>query len=312
MKQYIKFVMLTGIFTFAFFEIAVLGILSKPENVFYSSYQSLIQDKYRILMETNEPKIIIVGGSGAAFGLDQAMLEEAAGYKVANLGLHAGFGPLFYSELSKANINEGDIVLLALEYGWQSEVVHDFLGTDLIMSGIDSDIEMYTRIPPRYWKNFVGYLFTYASKKNLYEEATGIYSREAFDSETGQMTMLRDHKMEYSLEALGGVDISNVYISEYSIDYLKDYKEYVEEHGASVYFVASPLVKEGVFCDYREFDKLKELEEQQIGIPYISNPVDYLFPSELMYDAIFHCNSEGEKVRTEMLIEDLRRAFVIE
>lgn len=51
---------------------------------------------------------------------------------VANLGLHAGFGHLFYAELAKANINEGDIVLLGYEYGWQG--VFQQLGTYVLKS----------------------------------------------------------------------------------------------------------------------------------------------------------------------------------
>lgn len=310
MKQYLKFLITTLVIAFLFFEGITLCILKYPENTFYSSYQSLIQDKYRILAETNTPKIIIVSGSSSAFGLDQKMLEEASeGYKVSNLGLHAGFGHLFHSELAKANINEGDIVLLGYEYDWQEGF--DSLNQELIMTGIDNNIEMYTRIPINKWPNFIGYLFKYAEIKNSYTDATGIYSREAFDSETGQMTMERNDSMEYTEEAYGTLDLTDVTISEEAIKYLVDFKEYVENRGASIYFIAPPVVADGVVCDYHELDKLKELEEEQIGIPYISNPTDYIFPCELMSNALYHCNSAGEKVRTELLIEDLRRADVI-
>lgn len=311
MKQYIKFVFLTAVLTIIFLEAIILGIICKPKNVFHSSFQSVIQDKYRILLETNEPKIIVVAGSSSAFGLDQAMLEEASGYKVVDLGLHAGFGYLFYSEMAKSNINEGDIVLLGYEYGWEKESGFDQLGADLIMTGFDDNIEMYTLIPPRKWKTVVGYLFTFARDKNSYKPMTGIYSREAFDSETGQMTMVRDYNIEYTPEEHGTVDISNVTISENSIKYLKDFKEFIERKGATVYFIAPPLLIDCVVCDYGEFDRLKELEEEQIGIPYISDPVAYLYPSGLISNTIHHCNSAGEKVRTEMLIEDLRNASVI-
>ncbi len=312
MKEYLKFISITLILTIVFFEVIILGIIKKPENTFHSSYQSMIQDKFRILMETNEPKIIIVSGSSSAFGLDQKMLEQATGYKVANLGLHAGFGCLFYTELAKANINEGDIVLLGYEYGWQNEDSFDSLGTDLIMTGIDSNIEMYTYIPPRKWETFIGYLFSFASTKNLYQGASGIYSREAFDSKTGQMTMVRDYNMEYTKEAYGVIDLSNVYISDNTKNYLKKFKDYVEQQGASVYFISPPLIVDSVVCDYNEFEKLKELEEQEIRIPYISNPTDYLYPSSLMSNALYHCNSAGERVRTEMLISDLKNALVID
>lgn len=311
--KYFKFLCTTLLISVIMTETLVFGIICEPKGVFHDSYQSMIQDKFRILMEINDPKIIIVAGSSSAFGLDQKMLEEASGYKIANLGLHAGFGHLFHSELAKANINEGDIVLLGYEYEWPSNSGFNILGTDLIMGGIDDNIEIYKYMPIRKWPTFLGYLLTFAEYKNsINGPITGQYSRSAFDPETAQMTFVRDYTMEWSEEAYGTVDISNISISDDSIAYLTEFKEYVESKGASVYFIAPPLLIDCVVCDYNEFYKLKELEEAEIGIEYISDPVQYLYPAEWMSDALYHCNSVGEKVRTKMLIEDLRNASIIE
>lgn len=309
MKKYFKFLISTILVAFIVFEVVTLGLLTCPKGRFYQSYQSVIQDKYRILKETNDPKIIMVAGSSSAFGLNQAMLEEASGYKVANLGLHAGFGHLFYSELAKANINKGDIVLLGYEYGWQGGF--DTLDQNLIMSGIDDDIEMYTRIPVKKWPQFIGYLFKFAETKQSYAGASGIYSREAFDSQTGQMTMQRDEVMQWNAETYGVVDITDTTISDNAIQYLKKYKKYVEDRGASIYFVAPPVIADALVGDVENLNRIKEQEEQEIGIPYISNPTDYVFPATLMSNANFHCNSQGEITRTQLLIEDLKRAAVI-
>ncbi len=307
MKEYLKYLFLTLVIAFVVFETITLGILIYPRGRFHSSYQSMIQDKYRILKETNEPKIIIVSGSSSAYGLDQKMLEDATGYKVSNLGLHMGFGYLFFTELAKQNINAGDIVLVGYEYGWQYGL--DWIDQSLIMSGIDDNIEMYMAMPPRKWPDFIGYLFKYAETKQSFAGHTGIYSREAFDSETGQMTMVRDYSMTYNPEIDGVIDVSNPVICENSIEYLKDLKQYVEERGASIYFIAPPILADAVVCDYEDFDKLKSLEEELIGIEYISDPTDYIFPSDLMSNAIYHCNSAGEIVRTELLIEDLKKVL---
>ena len=295
-------------------ECIIFGIIKYPKGVFHQSYQSLIQDKYELLLNTNDPKIIFVAGSSGTFGLDQKMLEEASGYKVVNLGVHAGFGPIFFSEISKANINEGDIVLLAYEYNWYPDDGFDMVGTELIMTGIDDDIELYKYIPARKWPSFLGYIFTYATMKNYYQPPTGIYSREAFDEETTQLVMQRDEKMDYEAmkDKFEVIDLHDAVISDRSIKYLKEYKKYVEDRGAKVYFVAPPLIKNAVICSDEDFRLFAKQEEEKIGIPYISDPSDYLYPEELMYDALYHCNSEGEKVRTGMLIEDLKNAGVID
>ncbi len=312
MKQYIKYLFISLGMTFVLLETIVIGVIIFPKGIFHSSFQSVIVDKYRILQNTNEPKIIVVSGSSSCFGLDQKMLEEETGYKVVNLGLHGGFGPRFYTELSKENINERDIVLLGYEYGWQHDL--DNLGQDLIMSGIDDNLDMYKHIPPSHWKDFVGYIFKYAEKKYSYEGASGLYSREAFDSNTYQMIAEREYVMDYpnNVDVYGNVNIKNVKINDFAIDYLKDYKAYVEKRGARVFFVSPPVLKQAITCDYKEFDNLKQQEEEKIGIPFISNPEDYFFEDELMSDSIYHCSTKGEKVRTELLISDLKRAGVVE
>lgn len=308
MKQYLKYITTIIVMAIVVFEIIVLGILKFPKGVFYSSYQSMIVDKYRMLENTDEPKIIIVTGSSGAFGLDQKMLEDATGYKVVNLGLHAGFGHLFHSELAKENINKGDIVLLGYEYGWQNGF--DTLGQDLIMSGIDDNIDIYTHIPIKKWPEFIGYIFKHAEKKHEYQDATGYYSREAFDGKNGQMTMERQY-LDWS-ENFEKIDLTNVIISQSTVEYLKNFKEFVEKQEASVYFISPPLLKEFVVCNYTEFDNLKKQEEERIGIPYISNPTEYLFEKELMFDTSYHCSTKGEKVRTQLLIQDLKRASIID
>lgn len=179
MKKFILYIFLIIFLTFTIVSSTILGIILFPKNTFHSSYQSLIQDKYNTLIHTNEPKIIIVAGSSSAFGINQYLLEKETGYKVVNLGLHAGFGHLFYSELSKANINPGDIVLLGYEYTWH--LGFEYLDLNLITTAIDNRIEMYQYIPKEYWKKFLGYIFKYADLKATFKEQKGIYSREAFD-----------------------------------------------------------------------------------------------------------------------------------
>lgn len=317
MLKFIKYIITTLICFACIFELIVFGIIVQKKDVYDPSYQNLIVDKYRMLENTNDKKIIIIAGSSSSFGLDQRMLEEKTGYKVANLGLHAGFGHLFYSELAKENINEGDIVLLGYEYNWISDF--ETLGQQLIMTGIDDNIDMYKHIPVNRWKDIIGYLFKYAAQKNEYSGASGNYSREAFSGEDGQMTWLRDYAMsDYfdNINAYGMISVVNsngeVAISDMSVAYLSNLKKYVEDRGASIYFVSSPILYESVSCSTDDFLKLVELEESIIGIPYISDPRLYMFPVDLMSNSINHCNSEGEKIRTSILIDDLQLCGAVE
>lgn len=286
-----------------------LLIVGVPQGHFAPSYQSVIQTKYDKLLRTDEPKIILIGGSNLAFGMDEQRLEEATGYKIVNMGLHAGFGQLFNTEIAKANINAGDIVILAYEYYWADPGGMDSIGVDMVMSGIDHRLDMYRHIPVRKYKELLGYLTTYAVKKLQPVSAPGAYASAAFDEE-GRMIYDRptttDGLLDYAnnRETYGIVTITTT-IPEENAAYIREFKQYVEEQGATVYFVAPSLLVDTVASTAEDFLAFRDEVERTTGVPYISNPLDYLFPMELMYDTRYHCNNAGEAYRTELLIRDL-------
>lgn len=313
MYKLVRYIDYTLICTIGMISLVFFGIVYSPQGTFSDSYQSVIQIKYDNLIETNEPKIIIVGGSSAGFGINEPLLERETGYKVVNLGLHAGFGGLFNTELAKTNINAGDIVLLGYEYGWHNEEYFENLRVDMVMSAIDHRLDMYRQIPLENYSEVIGYLFTYAEQKRMYpKNAAVVYSRAAFNKK-GQMTYNREEYViknyKNNINVYGAVNLLGISISQSSIKYLKRFMEFTERQEATVYFIAPPLLEDANACEFSDFQKLKNVEEDNIGIPYISDPVEYIFPKEFMFDTIYHCNNKGERYRTELLYKGLGEDF---
>ena len=167
--------------------VALLFYLITHEAKFQQTYQSVIQRKYDHLMNTDERKIIIVGGSSTAFGIDAEYLEKMTGLKVVNLGLHAGFGNLFNTEIMKGNINSGDIVLLGYEYTLYTDCFEKLGDVNLIQQAIDNRIDMYSIIPVRNYPDVVGNIFQFAKSKYQGDyNVSGTYSSFSFD-ENGNM-----------------------------------------------------------------------------------------------------------------------------
>lgn len=315
MKKSILFVMASVAIGIIIVILSFLAVTVLPRDTFAESFMATLKTKYEILKETDEPKIIIISGSSASFSLDNNLLEKETGYKVANIALHAGTGALFETELSKANINKGDIVLLGYEWGWPDEGFFDSFGTDIIMQGIDDKIEMYKYIPLRHYKDILGYLCDFAVKKQAYEGgSTGVYSRSAFD-EKGNMVFERNDSpvvSVYNPNTYGCIDVKDKMIDSRTVEYLKEYKEYVENKGARICWIGCPIWSGAIVCEDSDFESIVEQEEELIGIDYISNPIDYIFQDEYMYDTIYHTNTKGQKYRTELLINDLKKAKIVE
>lgn len=289
--------------------VTLLFYLIIHESKFQQTYQSVIQRKYDHLMNTDERKIIIIGGSNAAFGIDAEYLEKMTGLKVVNLGLHAGFGNLFNTEIMKGNINSGDIILLGYEYTLYTDCFEKLGDVNLIQQAIDNRIDMYSIIPVRNYPDVVGNIFQFAKSKYQGDfNVSGTYSSFSFD-ENGNMILNRDTIFDaYESNKSQYGEISNSYLSvtEANIHYLIRLKEYVSDKGASIYFIAPPLLEDATTCESEEFRNYADTLEKQTGIAYISDPIDYIYPKEWMFDTIYHCNNEGESERTQQLFKDLQ------
>ena len=295
-------VLLLGCLTVAAITICTLG--GKPG--FDDTYQSAIQRKYDHLKSIDGPKIVIIGGSNACFGIDAPFMEQATGYPVANMGMHAGFGKLFMTEVAKRHIGEGDIVILAYEYRVNSEDFEELGDVDLIMTGIDNKLEMYRTIPLKSFPLILGNVLPYLQHKihKDYTE-TGIYSSASFDKQ-GNLILKREKVIMNYNNPEGSVQGRRMSAPDDKQEYLKEFREFVEARGASVYFSAPVLLDKAYVGTSEQLQTYTAELVAATGIPSISNPEDYLFPLEDMFDTEYHCNDNGERRRTELLINDLR------
>lgn len=63
-----------------------------------------------------QPELLIIGGSGALFGIKARLLESELGVPAVNLGTHAVLQTAYILGLARQAARPGDTVLLALEY----------------------------------------------------------------------------------------------------------------------------------------------------------------------------------------------------
>jgi len=300
-------VLVLGCLTVAVITLCALG--GKPG--FADTYESVIQRKYEKLKSIEGPKIVIIGGSNAAFGIDAPLMEQETGYPVANMGMHAGFGKLFMTEVAKDHIGEGDIVILAYEYRVNSDDFEELGDVELIMTGIDNKLEMYRAIPLKSLPLILGNVLPHLQHK-LHKDytETGIYSSASFD-EQGNLILKREKViMDYD-NPEGSVQGWRMSNPDDKQEYLKKFREFVEGRGASVYFSAPVLLDKAYVGTIEQLHTYTAELVAATGIPSISDPEDYLFPLEDMFDTVYHCNENGERRRTELLINDLREAGIV-
>src|SRR5512140_975750 len=81
-----------------------------------NDYIAAVLEKDRLIRSTPSPKIILVGGSNLAFGIDSRMMEDSLHVNVVNMGLYAKLGLRYMLAQVKPYIKKGDVVVVVPEY----------------------------------------------------------------------------------------------------------------------------------------------------------------------------------------------------
>ena len=315
-----------------FMSICAAGIPAKYD----ATYMGELKYKYGRLASVRGAKIVLVGGSSAAFGADSALVEEEfPEYEVVNFGMYAALGSRMMLDLALDSIGEGDIVIFIPEINEQT--LSDFTDGTYALQGLDGAWELLGRIRPDLYPSILGAMPAFAMEKLHYQldrtipEPGELYRRDSFneygdvDSElVTQNIMPEEYDPDlpvYMDEGLPTEDFAS---------YLNNYSRKINEKGASFYYHLCPVNELSVVgnavsgssgmsgsegaagahyfaqqcaCDfYAHLDKVLDL-------PLLGDPRDSVMEAGWFYDTNFHLNRAGKTVFTRQLVRDLKAAL---
>ena len=306
-KFFLLIVLFICLFAFAFmFGKFVIG------NQYEKDYMASIIDKVSRLKSINEPKIILVGHSSLAFGMNSKMLQDADAINmpVVNLGLHGGLGNAFHEEIAKLNINSGDLVIVCHSSFADDDIISDNLlawitleyHKDLWPILRDKDYFKFIAAYPAYWiKSFILWV-TPKGNKNSDDSS---YSRKPFN-EFGDVVFKPEDERS-SIDKIFNSAQKAPPINDKCINRLNEYNKYIKSKGATLLIAGYPIGDGEFTPPAEEYDKFQRELESRLDCEVISNYRDYFIPYKYFYDSIFHLDEEGVKIRTQQLINDIQR-----
>ena len=316
-KFLILFLSLLLVFLLPFIALVTIT-LAVP--VYEDTFVGELGDKFELLCNTNDEKIVVIGGSSVAFGLDSPLMEEKLGKKVVNFGLYADLGTKLMLDLSRANINAGDTVVIAPEMNDQTLSL--FFNGETAMQALDGNFEMLRYVDEDDRETLVGELWSFSAKKLGFllsakiAENDGAYKKEWFNA-NGDNTYDRPYNVMSSVSKTLTLDFkydgSDGVVTEYEefIDYLNEYIEFCYGRGAYVYFSFPPM-NEASLTDQNTKETIEEFYQNlasHVNCRVISDVNDYIMDEGYFYDSEFHLNNSGVPVRTVRLIDDIKREW---
>ena len=290
----------------------LVTVLILPEQ-FDELYFGELADKYaRLRSLDKESKIVVIGGSSVAFGIDSRMIEENTGYAVVNFGLYGPLGTAIMMDLTRGHIHEGDIIILAPET--EHQTMSMYFNGEGMWECCDSDFTMLFKIPLRNWPEMLGSFWSYAEKKYQFylsgkASPEGIYGHDSFN-EYGDISYRRETNiMEGLYDAEVGIDLDPSIIDPEYIDFVNDYVRYCERQGASVFFSWPPMNELAIHQDMSGILAFATFVRESFQCRLISGITQYIMTPEFFYDTNYHMTDSGVILHTASLIQDLENTL---
>lgn len=267
--------------------------------------------KVRLLEETPGRRIVLVGGSGIAFGADSALMErELPGYSVVNFGMYAALGTTVMLDLSRPLLREGDIVLLIPEQ--QAQTLSGWFDPAVMWQGLDGDFDLLRLLPQDKLERLMGAFPAFTGQKFACfiqggpPRPEGVYRRDAFNERGDVVSPLCGrNEMPGGYDATTPIRFDPDMVAEAFAQSVRDYAAAAEQAGATVWYAPCPMNAAAVEAP-EQIDEFYTALPERLGVPLAGDPRAFLLDAGWFYDTNFHPNASGKTVYTRQLIRAVK------
>ena len=282
------------------------------------AYLAGLQDKWDALAAAPSPRIVIAGGSGAAFGVRCDLLEqELPGYSVVNFGLYAGLGTTVTLELIRPLLRSGDIVIFSPEQSAQT--LSDFFHAPSMWQAADGRPELLSALDGRRWGPLAGAFPAFAGDKaRLCRDGSapageGVYARSSFNHYGDMDCPGREQNvMAGGFDPNMPISFDPALPSEDFFAAVNGFARWCGEHGVTLCYRFCPMnaaaIPDGGLS---RLDGYANVLRERLDCPVLGDPAQAVLDAGWFFDTNFHLNASGAVANTAILAGELKAALDI-
>jgi hypothetical protein len=278
-------------------------------------YLAVSIDKHHLLVQQPSRRIVFVGGSNLAFGLDSAEIERALGYHPINMGLDAGLGLDFMLQEVEPFLKPGDVVVLSPEY----EHFIDWYRGDI--ETLFAEIENQPRsIRFLTFRNLALFL-----DQGLV--VIGDITRKSISFLNGGVHVTLEQLQNSPYRPSGfnrfGDVIAHYHLAPKAflvtklkqptptsisqvINRLNKFNNRCRRNAILVFYSYPPIFQGQLQENAAIIHEIAVNLSQRLNFPLLDTPEEMSFPLDYFFDLAYHLNVVGIQIRTGHLIEKLR------
>ncbi|HEY9711851.1 MAG TPA: hypothetical protein V6C72_00175 [Chroococcales cyanobacterium] len=305
----------------------IVATVFLPPCMDSSSYAASIIDKQKRLETITSPKLVLVGGSNLALGLDSSLLKRQLEIEPVNMGLTINCGLAFELEQVRDHLRQGDVVVISPEYeyfmqnargnGWIFELpkllpeasLWTFKTTTespVVIAGSFNTFSGWLRSKWDFWRGMANKYVASGGQAGLLPPKNwgekDFLGRKNFDSYGDLLGYLKVKPPEQICVENWQVDKINAD----AVKLLNNFARDAKARGATVLLVPPPL-PDTVFERHAvEIATIYNGLKEQVRIPFIAAPERYEFPVGQFFDSYYHLRGSARQERSQRLSQDIR------
>lgn len=292
--------------------IAMTLYWQKWDQTVGNSFTAATIDKHHLLAQPQNSRVIFVGGSSAAFGMNSQMIQQQLKVQPINMGINGGIGAEFMLNEVKSDLKPGDLVVVSLEY----ESFRDFPpNPKFTFDVIEARWQNVQFLPAAYIPALLdkglmsigSSLRRTLSTLNTSPDRKPYYARSGFN-QFGDMTAhyaLGDRISQVTEEQRNFRFTLNSEGIQRMITALNAFHQVAQARQAKVIYVYPPLLSNVVAANQGEIRKLDTALRQALAFPILDRPEDAAYPENEHFDTRYHLNRSGSQKRTQHLVQIL-------
>lgn len=288
----------------------IIGAFFLPAQ-YNKTFMGELKYKCERLRETKGKRIILVGGSSLAFGIDSALIEKhLPDYEVVNFGMYAALGTTAMFDLTIGEIRSGDIIIISPEQNHQA--LSDYFNAEIMWQGLDGSFTLLRRFDREKLQKLMGQLPYFAASKWKYWKdqnapaPKGVYSRAAFNLYGDiEWADCQQNIMPMGYDSTTLVEFSDGLPDKEFLEKCNQYIDTGTERGCMVWYRLSPMNDLAVE-DTIDIDAYYDQLQQSLHCEMMGNPNDMVMDAKWFYDTNFHLNQSGKIYNTYQMIRDIK------
>ena len=271
-----------------------------------SHYLASTRDKHALLESAPSPRIIFVGGSSMAMGLNCAVIKQRLpDYNPVNMGLHLTLGLEFMLAEIEDDLKAGDVVVLSPEYNLFLADQGNYILLQVAELRPASLAYVKWSKATDLGLNYLGRLVRRGVK--------GIQSRADFSNdppylrtgfnEYGDMTMHWNMSPPKLVRMGLEFNDSSPRYMELMIERLNEFHSYCRKRGVRVFLVYPPFADRHFHEQRGVVDKVQAALDKSLTIPILNRPADSVQKIDRFFDTSYHLFGDGIGVRTKEMAD---------